>query len=176
MEGPDTDNDREEELQEFTFACTGRPNSSPISADKIFLNGQIKPSHPFKVPGDQGVDADANIESRQKRSTGPGPAAMREPLMRLFSRERVWNSGWDLCSSHENEEIKGAPCRYCLWRVRRVGKKQKGNETSHKSSNKKMVMKEISGDEPVDGKRWKVKNLVFNHGTQKVSHEPVLEL
>ncbi|KAK4773337.1 hypothetical protein SAY87_028356 [Trapa incisa] len=153
MERSDRGDHWEDELQEFTFACTGRPNSSPISAEKIFLNGQIKPSHPFKVPGDdQGVD---DTERLQKRSPPP-PAAMREPLMSLFGREREWNSSWDSCSSHEEDEPKDAPGRYCLCRMR-TGGERKGEKNN---SNKKTMI-------------TRIKNLVFNRGTQKVSDEPL---
>lgn len=135
---------------EFTFACTGRQNSSPVSADKIFLNGQIRPSYPYKLPG----VTDGGSEARsQKRPV------VREPLRRLFSREREWKSSGDL---YEEDELKGtAPQRYCLWGSRRARER---NGASNSQKNKKNVG--VS-------KRWKVKGLVCNHGCKKVSDEPL---
>lgn len=162
--GPD---DREDE-SEFTFR---QPYSSPVSADKIFLNGQIRPLYPFTFPAtrDEGITEESHFS--QKRS----PAVLREPLRRLFSRDREWNSSWDpySCSgspSHEEDELNGIdPEMYCLWRPR-AGAALEGKRTSN--SKKKKKNSEESGTVSVS-KRWKVKDLVYSHGGKRVSDEPL---
>ncbi|XP_031372228.1 uncharacterized protein LOC116187578 isoform X2 [Punica granatum] len=160
--GMEPDPDEWEDEAEFTFACTGQPLSSPVPADKIFLNGQIRPSHPFKFP----MRNDGPNSHQQKRP-------VREPLGRLFSQEREWNSSsWHSCSSlgsgshsYEEDEFEClAPEMYCLWRAKAAREV------------KNVLDKKKKGDEPGGNmsvsKRWKIKDLVCNHGSKKVRDEP----
>ncbi|KAL6973234.1 hypothetical protein U1Q18_027416, partial [Sarracenia purpurea var. burkii] len=84
------------------------PGSSPVSADEIFYNGQIKPvytlfnrefsSHVEKV----GVTS----------SKSPTRSSIRLPLRKLLFEDRELPT----CSSSEADDLKGIqPESYCVW-------------------------------------------------------------
>lgn len=98
--------DEEDNDSEFSFSF-GDPDSSPISADDIFLDGQIRPTFPL-FNTDLLLDHDSANFSKT-----PNPPSIRLPLRKLFLEERETPS----CSSSEADELDGIqPGTYCVWR------------------------------------------------------------
>ena len=98
-----------EEDDEFSFACTN-PDGSPISADDIFVNGQIRPIFPIfnqdLLFGDNYIG-----DSRSKEDS----LALRPPLRKLFVEERD-PSLPSSSSASESDELEQVPSgTYCEW-------------------------------------------------------------
>ncbi|EEF37013.1 conserved hypothetical protein [Ricinus communis] len=64
--------EEEEEEEEFSFACTN-PDGSPISADDIFQNGQLRPVFPL-------FNRDLLFAGQESKSS----SSARSPLKKLF--------------------------------------------------------------------------------------------
>ncbi|XP_028754451.1 uncharacterized protein LOC114713933 [Neltuma alba] len=95
------DQEQEEEEEEFSFDCA-IPDGSPISADDVFDNGQIRPMYPIfdrsLLFGD-GYD---------------GSSAPRPPLKKVFVEQSGQFSS--LSSASESDEPDGTPeGPYCEW-------------------------------------------------------------
>ncbi|KAF2286659.1 hypothetical protein GH714_023271 [Hevea brasiliensis] len=91
----------EDEDEEFSFVCIN-PDGSPISADCIFENGQIRPVFPL-------FNKDllfADDDSEAKNSFAP---ALRPPLRKLFVEEHDQVSS---VSSSEADEPAGPSCAW----------------------------------------------------------------
>ncbi|KNA25044.1 hypothetical protein SOVF_010220 [Spinacia oleracea] len=106
----DDDKDIEEhsdDESEFEFAIlTGEDNSSPISADEMFDNGQIKPMFPvFNTDLIYGYTSDLP------------QTTVRLPLRKLLEeRESGSGNGAASCSSSEADDLEGVPPgTYCVW-------------------------------------------------------------
>ncbi|KAL2340898.1 hypothetical protein Fmac_008838 [Flemingia macrophylla] len=111
---------RREEKEEFEFALVWREVGSPVSADDIFSNGQIKPMYPiFGFPPNGGV------------SDGPSETRRRLPLGKLMLEEGETAS----CSSSTDEsvdlEVEGA---YCVWTPNSVARERKKSNSTGSAS------------------------------------------
>ncbi|CAN0890315.1 hypothetical protein LINGRAHAP2_LOCUS16360 [Linum grandiflorum] len=116
----------EEEEGEFEFAVVDREAvTSPISADEIFYNGQIRPLYPLfntdlllDGPEFQSLKSNFNFSNE---STPPAAAVKskvgrRQPLMKLFKEEREGGDGNGSPSSPEEDELDSVPeGTYCVW-------------------------------------------------------------
>ena len=82
--GDDDDDEevKDDDESEFTF-CWREPETSPISADEIFYNGQIRPI----FNGDLGISEGQNHEVSVKPPPTT-PASIRLPLRKLLIEER----------------------------------------------------------------------------------------
>ncbi|TXG56295.1 hypothetical protein EZV62_017608 [Acer yangbiense] len=100
LSSPDRESEAEEENEDdFSFACTNL-DGSPISADAIFLNGQIRPTFPIF---DQSLLYDnVNGDGERSLNSSSSSASVRPPLRKLFVEERS-----------KNEEEPAGP--YCEW-------------------------------------------------------------
>ncbi|XP_021719039.1 uncharacterized protein LOC110686737 [Chenopodium quinoa] len=105
------DDDDDEEESEFEFAIlTGEENSSPISADEIFDNGQIKPMFPV-------FNTDLVYGDNCGFSTASSPpTTIRVPLRKLLEERETSGNGAASCSSSEADDLEGVPPgTYCVW-------------------------------------------------------------
>ncbi|KAK9684725.1 hypothetical protein RND81_10G227900 [Saponaria officinalis] len=139
-ESDNGDDDDEEGEFEFAVLC-GEDMSSPISADEIFSNGQIKPIYPVF-----GHNYDAVLD-------GSKTASLRLPLRKLMREDRERsNDSVSSSSSDDNAELEGVPREtYCVWAP---PKKNEGNEvTMKKKSNS-------TGTGVGTSKRWRFKDLL----------------
>ncbi|XP_074376765.1 uncharacterized protein LOC141718279 [Apium graveolens] len=84
---------------------------SPIPADEIFSNGQIRPVYPlFNTELVFGNVPNTNSVILPK----PNKSSARLPLGKLFMEERANCSS---CSSSESDELDGVPSEtYCVWK------------------------------------------------------------
>lgn len=102
------ENEEEEggEEEEFTFSCTN-PDGSPISADDVFVNGQIRPIFPiFNRDLLFGGGYDGDLKSKVDS------LSLRPPLRKLFVEERDGSSE----SASESDELESVPAEtYCEW-------------------------------------------------------------
>ncbi|GKV18932.1 hypothetical protein SLEP1_g29247 [Rubroshorea leprosula] len=105
--------DVEDEDFEFAFVC-GEPESSSITADEIFYNGQIRPIYPLF---DTSLLAGISCDSSEAK-----PRSRRPQLRKLLTEEREAGAAAAAaatvgsCSSSEAEEFEGlAPETYCVW-------------------------------------------------------------
>lgn len=116
---PEGDDRGDEDEFEFAFVCR-EPSLSPISADEIFYNGQIKPIYPlFNRDLLLGNDAPRNdVVSRDSKptptTTTTTTTRRRQPLRKLmFEEERESTAS---CSSSEADELDGlSPGTFCVW-------------------------------------------------------------
>ncbi|CAJ1975140.1 unnamed protein product [Sphenostylis stenocarpa] len=128
---------------EFEFAFVSRDLASPVSADDIFYNGQIKPMYPiFGVPAHDDVLSVPNTTNTA--ATPEGTARRRRlPLRKLMFEEGETTS----CSSSTDEsvDLEGvAEGAYCVWTPNSVGRERKKSNSTGSAS-----------------KRWKLRNLLL---------------
>lgn len=94
----------EEDEEEFSFVCTN-PDGSPISAEEVFQNGQIRPIFPI-------FDRSLLFSNGEDGSGSAEGSALRPPLKKLFVEERDPPSS----SSSDADELEAlAPGTYCEW-------------------------------------------------------------
>lgn len=131
----------------FEFAFVSRdPTASPVSADDIFHNGQIKPMYPTILDKNDAVSSVSHIPNKSHDSAEI--KRRRSPLRKLMSEERETAS----CSSSTSEagdsvDLEGAEeGSYCVWNPNLVTIR----ERSKKSNSANSV-----------SKRWKLRNLVL---------------
>ncbi|KAK9278440.1 hypothetical protein L1049_028005 [Liquidambar formosana] len=131
------DGDEDNDDFEFSFVCKDQ-NASPISADEIFSNGQIKPIFPlFNRDLLLGGDGDNGGVSKPQ-------TARRLPLRKLMTEDRDSPS----CSSSEADELEALPSEtYCVWRPKAV--EPSSPEVCKKSNS--------TGS----SKRWKFRDLLY---------------
>lgn len=118
--------EEEEDEEEFSFVCMN-PDGSPISADDIFQNGQIRPIFPIFDRSLLFADADANANANANdgdSSKASEASSLRPPLKKLFveDREPSMSSSSSLSSSSsEASELEGLePGTYCEWSKKAV--------------------------------------------------------
>lgn len=108
-------NDGEGEEFEFAFVAKEAEFSSPISADEIFYNGQIRPT--FPISNRDLRFRNVEIENGNKTTENSGSAKaprIRVPLKKLFIEERETTTS---SSSSETEELENLPPgTYCVWK------------------------------------------------------------
>ena len=146
--GDDEEEEEDDDEEEFTF-CWREPETSPISADEIFYNGQIRPI----FNGDLGISEGQNHEVSVNPPPPPTtttPASIRLPLRKLLIEER----GTASCSSSEADELEGVPPgTYCVWTPKAAesppGKCRKSNSTG---SSKRWKFRDFLHRSNSDGK------------------------
>ena len=93
-----------EDEEEFSFVCAN-PDESPVSADEVFDNGQIRPIFPFFDRGLVRTDAYDGGDH-----DGPS-SSLRSPVRKLFVDQRDISS-----SSSESDDLDEQPeGPYCNW-------------------------------------------------------------
>lgn len=140
------DEEEEEEEKEFEFAFVCRKPDSPISADEIFFNGQIKPIYPLfdtslllnDTPDHQKPNNNNNNNSKKTH---------RLPLRKLMSEDRETTTS---CSSSEADDLDNVqPGTYCVWTPAKEspGRCKKSNSTG-------------------SSKRWKFRDLLYRSNSE----------
>ena len=101
----------EEENGDFEFSfVSGDPNASPISADDIFFDGQIRPMFPLFNRDLLYADTYAGDSEASDKAASP----LRSPLRKLFVEKNEYPSS-SFSSSSESDETEGlVPGTYCL--------------------------------------------------------------
>lgn len=140
---------------EFAFVCR-EPETSTITADEIFYNGQIRPIYPlFNTnllnDNDQPPDRRKNVDYTTSFDSSK-PRPRRLPLRKLMSEERETTTS---CSSSEADELDGVnPGTYCVWKPKggssRINIEQESPGRSCKKSNS-------TGS----SKRWKLRDILY---------------
>lgn len=145
---------------EFSFVCK-EPNSSPISADEIFHNGQIRPTFPIF---NRHVLAEANRSNSSSND--------RLQLSELFVEDRDSQSS----SSSEADDLDGVqPETYCVWKPKAAeesqsqGRCKKSNSTGASSWKFRDLLHRSNSDS--DGKH----NFAFLTHSNAKSKEKVVE-
>ncbi|XP_047948038.1 uncharacterized protein LOC125194072 [Salvia hispanica] len=147
------DEDASDDDEEFEFAFVTRDSElpSPISADEIFHNGQIRPVYPV-------FNRDLYLQSLRENGLEKGEK-VRLPLKKLFSEERetaMTMKTTSSCSSSDADELDGvSEDLYCVWRPAAEGRCKKSSSAGSNS------------------KRWKfkVKDLLLNRSHSEGSNE-----
>lgn len=157
---PDSDSEPEPEPEpEFEFAA---PTSSPIPADEIFLNGQIRPVYPvlgkgtFLVPQETAKTQTASFSGGNDENALPPPRPRRQPLRKLMVEEERAT-----CStSSEAIELDGLrPGTYSVWAPNK-DKEEKGDRKKSKSTG-------------TASRRWKLRDLILSRSSSDVRHVEV---
>ena len=111
----DVNEEEEEEEFEFAFVCR-EAQTSPISADDVFYNGQIRPVYPvfdqsLLLQGNV-VDSDsAAVDKNSEKLATTKPR--RQPLRMLMIEEERETAS---CSSSEADDLENLPPgTYCVW-------------------------------------------------------------
>lgn len=149
-ESDQNDDEEEEEEEEFEFAIPCRePDLSPIPADQIFYNGQIRPVYPL-FNTDLLFADDVQVDNSVSSATPKTSIPARLPLGKLFIEERERDSA--SCSSSEADELDGVPVgTYCVWRPKAeeesAGRCKKSNSTG-------------------SSKRWKFRDLLYRSNSE----------
>ncbi|OIW15394.1 hypothetical protein TanjilG_15777 [Lupinus angustifolius] len=143
-------NDNHDDGFDFTFVPR-EPNTSPVSADDVFYNGQIKPVYP--IFGRTPNDTVSVINNPNQHQTAEDTKRRRLPLRELMFEEcetSSFSSSTD--ESIDLEDVKEE--NYCVWTPQSVAVKDR--------------KKKISSTGYVS-KRWKLRNLVL--GSQSEGKE-----
>ncbi|KAL7098547.1 hypothetical protein ACP275_09G023800 [Erythranthe tilingii] len=150
--GEDENSDSvEHEEFEFAFATTRDSDlsSSPVSADEIFHNGQIRPVYPVLNRNLFIEFQNGSEKVNGVRDSGPEKVpTIRLPLRKLFIAERESTMTTTSSSSSEVDDLDGVPAEtYCVWRPKEAAAAE---ELRKKSSS--------AGS---NSKRWKFKDLLY---------------
>ncbi|XP_050377622.1 uncharacterized protein LOC126794872 [Argentina anserina] len=123
--GDHNDEEEEEEEFEFAFVCREAP-TSPIAAEEVFYNGQIRSVYPVF---DQSLLLQVDDVEAVDKDSEKSPAAVtkprRLPLGRLMIEEERENAA--SCSSSEADDLENLPPgTYCVWAPPKSGSSGKG--------------------------------------------------
>uniref|UniRef100_A0A2P2QLD1 Uncharacterized protein MANES_06G104800 n=1 Tax=Rhizophora mucronata TaxID=61149 RepID=A0A2P2QLD1_RHIMU len=151
------DEDENENNDEFEFAVVWRETgSSPISADEIFFNGQIRPIYPlFNTDLLSNEERELSIPHiTASNQTTTSKRSERSSLGKLLDEDRgeattITMTTNSSCSSSEADELDGvSPSTYCVWAPRKAieDKDHQKCKKSHSTGS---------------SKRWKLRDLVF---------------
>ncbi|XP_054822249.1 uncharacterized protein LOC129320713 [Prosopis cineraria] len=156
---------------EFAFVCRD-PHSSPVSADDIFYNGQIRPMYP--IFDRSLLDGVSSVSLTQNTDETEAVGRRRLPLRKLMFEERETGSCSSSTSEAEDIDLEGvAPGTYCVWdpksssaSFRRPCKKS----SSTGSASKRWKFRDLLPRSHSDGK---VPLVIFttNNKSNKVAHE-----
>ncbi|KAJ7945869.1 DUF1645 family protein [Quillaja saponaria] len=154
--------DVEEDEDEFEFAfVTREPDPSPISADEIFYNGQIRPIYPIfdqsLLDGEDGIvshpngDVGSAVVSRTIASKETVSVhEHRLPLRKLMFGEQDTESFSSSTSETDDNDLDGVPSgTYCVWNPKSVaeGSPRRSCKKSHSTGS--------------SSKRWKLRDLLL---------------
>ncbi|KAK4735430.1 hypothetical protein R3W88_009691 [Solanum pinnatisectum] len=146
-ENEEEQGNEDEDEDEFEFSFVKQSEISPVAADEIFYNGQIRPIYPLfnrDLLSDL-MNGRSNSNSTSEEISSARPKSIRLPLRKLFmEEEREANFS---CSSSEADDLEGIPeGTYCTWRPK---PEEKSAGSCKKSS---------STD---SSKRWKFRDLLY---------------
>ncbi|XP_010243035.1 PREDICTED: uncharacterized protein LOC104587216 [Nelumbo nucifera] len=138
------DNDDKDDEDEFEFSFCRDNDESPISADEIFFNGQIRPIFPIfnrDLLFSDGQDDD---------SKAPEVSSVRLPLRKLLIEERNPPSS----SSSEADELDGIPPgTYCVWAPKSVqASPERCKKSNSTGSSKRWRFRDLLHRSNSDGK------------------------
>ncbi|KAL6187069.1 hypothetical protein ACLB2K_043184 [Fragaria x ananassa] len=136
----------EEEEEEFSFFCTN-PDGSPISADDVFQDGQIRPVYPIFNRDLLFADAYDGDSSRRDDAS----ASLRPPLKKLFFEDRDAPSS----SASESDELEAVPeGSYCEWskNAKEVSPELRNNKSNSTGSSKLWRIRDLVPRSNSDGK------------------------
>ncbi|KAK2967177.1 hypothetical protein RJ640_005221 [Escallonia rubra] len=141
--------DEENGDDDFEFALVSNEiDTSPIPADQIFYNGQIRPVFPVF---DRSLLSAADVrfgEDSKPDDKPPARQSSRLPLRKLFFEERETSS----CSSSEADELDGVqPNSYCVWRPKLAAESPDRCKKSGSTGS---------------SKRWKFKDLLHRSNSE----------
>ncbi|XP_050375324.1 uncharacterized protein LOC126792870 [Argentina anserina] len=141
------DEDEEEEEEEFSFFCTN-PDGSPISADDVFQDGQIRPVYPIFNRDLLFTDAYDGNSSKHVYSSS---SSLRPPLKKLFFEDRDAPSS----SASESDELEALPeGSYCEWskNAKEVSPELKNNKSNSTGFSKLWRIRDLVPRSNSDGK------------------------
>ncbi|XP_062110312.1 uncharacterized protein LOC133822103 [Humulus lupulus] len=128
-EGQEVEIEVEEEEEEFSFAITN-PDGSPISADDLFQDGQIRPIFPI-------FDRSLLFSDGEDGASAADESSLRLPLKKLFIEERERSSSSS--SSSEADELEALPPgTYCEWSRKAVEASPEMNKKSNSTGFSKL--------------------------------------
>ncbi|KAF8390416.1 hypothetical protein HHK36_024942 [Tetracentron sinense] len=137
----EAEEDEDEEF-EFAFVCKN-PDGSPISADEIFYNGQIRPIFPIfnrDLLFAGGHDDDSKL---------PDVSSLRLPLRKLLIEERDPPSS----SSSEADDLERVPDgAYCVWRPKVEASQERCKKSNSTGSSKGWRFRDLLHRSHSDGK------------------------
>ncbi|KAL6187491.1 hypothetical protein ACLB2K_038889 [Fragaria x ananassa] len=136
----------EEEEEEFSFFCTN-PDGSPISADDVFQDGQIRPVYPIFNRDLLFADAYDGDSSRRDDAS----PSLRPPLKKLFFEDRDAPSS----SASESDELEAVPEEsYCEWskNAKEVSQELRNNKSNSTGSSKLWRIRDLVPRSNSDGK------------------------
>ncbi|MED6106659.1 hypothetical protein PIB30_006284 [Stylosanthes scabra] len=107
QENEEHEEEEEEEEEEFSFVFSN-PEVSPVSADDVFDNGQIRPVYPI---------FDQNLLFSDEYDGG---AELRPPLKKLFMEQQQRDDAPSSSSSDATATTSEGP--YCEWSPKMAGK------------------------------------------------------
>ncbi|OVA17007.1 Protein of unknown function DUF1645 [Macleaya cordata] len=139
----ETDGDDDDDF-EFTFVCRD-PDGSPITADELFANGQIRPVFPI-------FNRDLLFAGGRDDDSKPAKSStLRVPLKNLFLGDRD-STDPPSSSSSEADELENLPAgTYCVWTPKGSSSSQASPETCKKSSS--------TGSS--SSRRWRLRDFLF---------------
>ncbi|XP_027338410.1 uncharacterized protein LOC113852385 [Abrus precatorius] len=156
---PAPNDDDQPENDDFEFSFVPRDLSSPVSADDIFYNGQIRPMYPIF---DRNLLFDAPAPPNDTAPNNKNDATTRRrrlPLRKLMFEEGETAS----CSSSTDEsvDLEGvAEGTYCAWTPNSVGRERKKSSSTGSAS-----------------KRWKLRDLLLrSHSDGKDKQQVVFQI
>lgn len=157
----DDTNENDDDSSEFEFAFVSTEQiTSPVSADDIFYNGQIKPMYPIfdrsllfhaPAPLNDAVTSASDVPNKNEATR-----RRRLPLRKLMFEEGETAS----CSSSTDEsvDLEGVTeGSYCVWNPNSVGMERKKSNSTGSGS-----------------KRWKLRNLLPRSHSDGKDKQPVV--
>ncbi|XP_028778343.1 uncharacterized protein LOC114734858 [Neltuma alba] len=156
---------------EFAFVCRD-PHSSPVSADDIFYNGQIRPTYP--IFDRSLLDGVSSVSLTQNTDETGAVRRRRLPLRKLMFEERETGSCSSSTSEAEDIDLDGvASGTYCVWDPKSSSaswKRPCKKSSSTGSSSKRWKLRDLLPRSHSDGK---VPLVIFttSNKSNKVAHE-----
>ncbi|RDY06879.1 hypothetical protein CR513_09073, partial [Mucuna pruriens] len=165
---PVQNDEQAEENDDFEFAFVSRDLASPVSADDIFYNGQIRPMYPiFGVPLNGAVSPVSVVPNID---TTEGTVRRRRlPLRKLMFEEGETAS----CSSSTDDsvDLEGvAEGAYCVWTPNSVERERKKSNSTG-SASKRWKLRDLLLRSHSDGKD-KQQQVAFQIPKNKVAAKP----
>ncbi|MED6180991.1 hypothetical protein PIB30_015214 [Stylosanthes scabra] len=158
-------NDDQEEEDEFEFTFSRHQNTSPISADDIFYNGQIKPMYMYPLFGNpltndinNGAVSSVPVPHNNYDDDASATVRRRLPLRMLMFEDS--SSENDSVVDEDNSLETVPEGTYCVWNpnnakvaaMDRNNKKSNSTGTSSSSSSKRWKIRELLLRSHSDGK------------------------
>ncbi|KAK7317182.1 hypothetical protein RJT34_01190 [Clitoria ternatea] len=143
---------------EFEFAFVSRDLISPVSADDIFYNGQIRPIYPiFGLHAPTAFSDDVpSVSALPNNEEATTTRQRRLPLRKLMLEEGETAS----CSSSTDESVELEEGTYCVWSPNSVGRERRKSNSTGSAS-----------------KRWKLRDLLLrSHSDGKKKQQVMFQI